>query len=83
MYQISVRNPVTRETCVFLGQGESLSAAVKDGIDGVGKVFRPKNDGKERIPGTCTVILPDGRSVNRTVKAFESETPYHDQENEK
>lgn len=82
MFEICVRNPITQEYARFLGQGETMAAAVKDGLDGVGKVFRPKNDGKERKPGTLAVVLANGEVVNRTVANFESETPYHHEENE-
>lgn len=76
MYEIFVRNPVTKETAKFLGQGETMQDAVKDGLSVIGKPFRPKQDGKERELTTLGVKLPSGEWVNRSVKRFESETPY-------
>lgn len=76
MFEIYVRNPVTKETAKFLGQGTNLKDAVKDGLDGIGKPFRPKQDGKERELTSLGVKLPTGEWVNRSVKNFEAEAPF-------
>ena len=76
MYEIWVKNPVTKEMAKFLGQGETMADAVKDGLSLIGKEFRPKQVGKSRESTTLGVRLPDGTWVNRSIKNFESETAY-------
>lgn len=82
MYEIYVKNPVTKETAKFLGQGESMEAAVKDGLSIIGKPYKPKQDGKKYPDTTLGVRLPSGQWVNRLMKDFESETPYNPTESQ-
>lgn len=76
MYDFRVTNPVTKETAKFLGQGETLAEALKDGAQNIGHVYRPKTDSRKQIVTTLAVRLPSGQIVNRLVKDFEGETPY-------
>lgn len=78
MFEIRVKNSMTKEVICFTGQGTTLADAVKDGLSLVGQVFRPKNDGQLRTPSPAHILLPDGRHVNRSVKDFEGDTAFSD-----
>jgi hypothetical protein len=76
MFEFWVKNPVTGEWIHFLGQGERLLAAAKDGIENLEAPFRPKQNGRPQALTSCAVKLRDGRIVGRLLKAFESDRPY-------
>lgn len=72
-FRFSIENMATRETTAFIGQGETIADAVKDGLKNVTDSFRPKNDGKSRPENGLAVTLKNGRMVNRTLVQFQSE----------
>lgn len=76
MFRFSVENMTTREHAKFIGQGESIAAAISDGLKGVQDTFRPKNDGKQRDPMGLAVTLPSGEIVNRKLQDFEGDVPW-------
>ena len=76
LFHFAVRNDRTLESIQFYGQGDGVEAAFKDAMKILSEAFRPKNDGKQRDANTGGVLLPDGRRVSRTLKDFESDTPY-------
>jgi hypothetical protein len=76
MWRFKVENMRTGETCGFLGQGETMDAAWKEGLKNCTDAFRPSTSGAKRPEHGIGVTTKDGRDVSRTVKEFESDVPY-------
>lgn len=72
-FRFSVENTRTRESTAFIGQGETIAEALKDGIKCVEATFRPKSDGQNRGQTGLAVKLANGSVVNRTLREFESD----------
>lgn len=75
-WHFTVQNTRTKEAVEFLGQGESMGDAWKDGYGNLSAPFRHKQDGKAHPPIRLAVTLPDGTHVNRELKPFEGDTPF-------
>lgn len=71
-FEFTIRNTRTNETCEFIGQGETIEEAFKDGAKNVIATFRPR-DGAKRDEHGISVTLRDGRKTNCTLKVFESD----------
>lgn len=80
MFKFRIQNTATGEIAAFMGQGENVQDAWKDGTSNVGATFRPKGDGKARASHGVAVTLKDGRIVTRQMKNFEGDEPYTDAE---
>lgn len=76
LYHFTIRNERTGESISFLGQGDKLDDAFKDGVKNCGDTFRPKNDGRQRPPNSCAVTLKNGQRVSRTFSEWDSDKPY-------
>lgn len=74
-FKFSVENTRTRESASFIGQGETIAEALKDGMKCVEATFRPKSDGQNRGQTGLAVHLANGEVVNRTLREFESDGP--------
>lgn len=72
MFEVCVKNTLSRETVTFLGQGKTVADALSDGIKNVQATFRPR-DGVTRKESHVAVTLPDGRPTLRTLNEFESD----------
>jgi alkanesulfonate monooxygenase SsuD/methylene tetrahydromethanopterin reductase-like flavin-dependent oxidoreductase (luciferase family) len=73
-WSIAITNDATGETIRFIGQTDSVTDAIKDGIKGCQAIFRPKNDGKHREPPECNVVDASGQQVRRMFKDWERAT---------
>lgn len=71
-----VENTRTKETARFLGQGDNIQDAFKDGTKNCGDAFRPSSSGAKRPENGIAVTLPDGRAVSRRLSEFEGDTPF-------
>lgn len=76
LFEFTVKNTRTKETACFLGQGESIEQAFKEGTKNAGENFRPSTSGAKRPTNTIAVTLPDGRHVCRTLTDFEGDGAY-------
>ena len=76
LFKFSVENTVTGESCAFLGQGETVADAFKEGSANTSALFRPSTSGAKRPEHGVAVTTKDGRKVSRTLKEFESDQPY-------
>lgn len=76
MFEFQVKNTRTKETTFFLGQGENMGDAWKDGYANLSAPFRFKQDNKPHPPIQLGVVLEDGSRVNRDLKKFEGDTPF-------
>lgn len=72
MFEIRVTNTRSKETLMFLGQGTTVADAVSDGVKCVQAVFQPK-EGRISEPGNRRVVTADGRTILRTLAAFEED----------
>jgi hypothetical protein len=72
-FKFTVENTRTGESTKFIGQGNSVAEAIKDGLACVEATFRPKNDGKKRDSVSLGVFTKDGQFVKRTLSEFESD----------
>jgi hypothetical protein len=77
MFEFRIRNTKTNEVGSFLGQGETLEGAWKDGTSNVAATFRPKSDGQARGTQGMRVELPNGQTVTRQLKNFEGDEAYN------
>lgn len=82
MFPIRVRHPATGEIVKFLGQGATLAEACSDGVKNLLAPYRPSSDGKIQpklgigVPPKASVMLADGRTVNRKLSDWESGVAY-------
>jgi hypothetical protein len=76
MFEFTVLNTRTKERTCFLGQGENMGDAWKDGYANIGAPFRHKQDNKPHPPIPLGVVLEDGTRVNRHQKDFEGDKPF-------
>jgi hypothetical protein len=76
MFEFTVLNTRTKEATTFLGQGESMGDAWKDGYANLSAPFRFRQDNQPHPPIPLTVTLPDGKRVERELKAFEGDAGY-------
>lgn len=76
LFKFTVENTKTREKTHFIGQGETIEAALKEGIKNTKDRFRPRDgDGKDAMG--IRVELPNGRFVGRSVEDFQGDAPFH------
>ena len=75
-FKFSVENTRTRESTAFIGQGETIAEALKDGMKCVEATFRPKSDGQNRGQIGLAVHLANGSIVNRPLREFESDLAF-------
>lgn len=80
LFRFSIENLRTKETTAFIGQGDTIDVAMKDGIKGANTPFRPKNDGKSRPDNGVMVKTSSGATVRRTLAEFESDIPHEAEE---
>ena len=76
LFRFIVENTRTQETARFLGQGENIQDAFKDGTKNCGDAFRPSSSGAKRPENGVAVTLPDGRTVSRRLSEFEGDAPF-------
>jgi hypothetical protein len=79
MFKIRRTNKETREVATFLGQGDTLDEATKEGWTNAGEAFGKSSSGQFISEARIAVELPDGRRVLRTPAAFLS-GPYDPRE---
>ena len=79
LFRFKVDNLSTKETTEFLGQGDTLEEAFKDGVKNCRTQFRGKNDGKARDELGMMVQTAQGVK-HRPLPEFESDKPYSDEE---
>ncbi len=79
-FRFTIENTKTRETARFLGQGETVEEAWKDGFKNIQDPFRPSSSGAKRPEHGCAVTLPSGAIVSRTLKEFQGDRPYQPEE---
>ena len=73
MYRVRVTHEKSGEWTEFLGQGDSIESAFKDGVANAKSLFRPKNDG--RTPIVQNVGVHSGDKVTlMPLKDFEKLT---------
>lgn len=73
MFSFRVTNMRTKESATFLGQGEKMEEAFKDGLKNAADTFRASSSGKIRPENCLACHTPDGRVVQRMVRDFESD----------
>lgn len=61
------------EAFKLLGQGETVSAAFKDGIENAQAPFRPKQDARKQTTTTVSVCRPDGSVYHTTLSDWEKQ----------
>lgn len=80
MFMFTVTNTRTKESADFLGQGETMEEAWKDGLKILNDTYRANSNGQTTTgkgqPNTMGVQLPDGRRVTRRLKEFEGDETY-------
>jgi len=81
-FRFTAENMTTGEKADYIGQGESLEEASKDGLKNLAGTFRPNSNGRVSTghgqPNTMGVTLPGGRIVFRTLREFEGREKYRD-----
>lgn len=78
MFKFSVENTRTGESTAFLGQGDSVEVAFKDGVKNVVDPFRPSSSGARRPEHSLAVTTKSGAIVKRTLAEFQSDQPHAD-----
>lgn len=77
MFRFTVQNMTTKERTQFIGQGETMADALKDGVKNAQSASRAGRAGATDLKLAVKVVALDGEEflVNRSVSEFESDTP--------
>lgn len=73
MFRFTVQNMTTKERTQFIGQGETMADALKDGVKNAQSALRPGRAGAGDMK--FAVKTESGHLVNRSVSEFESDVP--------
>lgn len=73
MFRFTVENTVTLERAQFIGQGETMLDALKDGVKNAQSAIRPGRAGASDMK--LAVKTRTNLLVQRSVSEFESDTP--------
>jgi hypothetical protein len=73
-FEFTILNQRTGQTCAFIGQGEGIEDAFKDGKKNSADAYRANSSGKETHEHGCRVTLKDGRVGVGKLKDFESDS---------
>lgn len=76
MFRFSVENMTTREKTAFIGDGECVLDALKEGMKNTAQTSRFKENDNSRSEVGLAVRLPSGGIVFRKLADFEGDVPW-------